>query len=537
MDSIEVEGVRGGFFLGLDLSTQGLQAMLLDAALNIEAELAVSFDDDLPEFGTEGGAIRGDDGLTVTSPALMWVAAMDLALDRMRAERWPLGSVRAVSGSGQQHGSVWIGRGRLDALRNLDASRSMREQLEGVFSREQSPIWMDSSTTAQCRRLEAALGGPQAVAELTGSRAYERFTGNQIARIREREPATYEETGRIALVSSFAASLLAGEIVPIDFSDGSGMNLMDIRRRTWSPEALDATAPGLAARLGEPVASHVVVARMHGRHVERYGFDPACRVVAFSGDNPNSLAGLMLREPGDLAISLGTSDTLFGSLKEPRPSASEGHIFVNPVEASAYMAMICRKNGSLTRELVRDGMAEATWEAFSEALASTPPGNGGEIGFYVQEPEITPPLMKTGIYRFGADDAPVEAFARGNDVRAVIESQFMAMLLHGERVGLKPRSMLATGGASANAAILQVIADVFGVPVLVGQRPGSAALGAAYRALHGHVCDVLGREVPFGEALAAAPGPREAAAPDAAAHACYEEMLKRYERLESQLPG
>jgi xylulokinase len=46
-----------------------------------------------------------------------------------------------------------------------------------VVVEQNSPIWMDSSTTPQCRRLEEAMGGPQRVAEITGSRAYERFTG------------------------------------------------------------------------------------------------------------------------------------------------------------------------------------------------------------------------------------------------------------------------------------------------------------------------------------------------------------------------
>ena len=42
-----------------------------------------------------------------------------------------------------------------------------------------SPVWMDSSTTAECRKLEEAVGGAQRLADITGSRAYERFTGNQ----------------------------------------------------------------------------------------------------------------------------------------------------------------------------------------------------------------------------------------------------------------------------------------------------------------------------------------------------------------------
>ena len=71
---------------------------------------------------------------------------------------------------------------------------------------------------------EKAVGGPLALAHLTGSRAYERFTGNQIAKIAG-APATkaaYAATERISLISSMMASLLLGDYAPIDFSDGCG---------------------------------------------------------------------------------------------------------------------------------------------------------------------------------------------------------------------------------------------------------------------------------------------------------------------------
>ena len=62
----------------------------------------------------------------------------------------------------------------------------------------------------------------QRVAELTGSRAYERFTGNQIAKIASSSPDAYRETERISLISSLMCSVLLGDYAPIDFSDGCG---------------------------------------------------------------------------------------------------------------------------------------------------------------------------------------------------------------------------------------------------------------------------------------------------------------------------
>jgi xylulokinase len=70
-------------------------------------------------------------------------------------------------------------------LSSLDPSQStLASQLfPGAFSMPNAPIWQDSSTTMECRELEKYIGGPQTLADLTGSRAYERFTGSQIAKV------------------------------------------------------------------------------------------------------------------------------------------------------------------------------------------------------------------------------------------------------------------------------------------------------------------------------------------------------------------
>jgi xylulokinase len=196
------------------------------------------------------------------------------------------------------------------------------------------------------------------------------------------------------------------------------------------------------------------------------------------------------------------------------------------------MAMIVYKNGSLTREDVRNRAADGSWEKFTAALTQTEPGNGGHIGFFVKEPEITPPILKTGIHRFGARDERLAKFSPEVEVRAVVEGQFLSMRLHSAHVGIRPATILATGGASIDRGMLRVMSDVFGVPVFTADKPNSAGLGAAYRALHGWTCQKQGKFIPFAEALSGAPPFIRTMEPDPRAHAIYSEMMKRYEMLE-----
>ncbi|KAM7279821.1 hypothetical protein ACFE04_006955 [Oxalis oulophora] len=488
-------------FLGFDSSTQSFKATVLDSNLNIVHTELVHFDSDLPHYNTKDGVYR-DSSINgrIVSPTLMWVEAFDLILDKL-ANSLDFGKVAAVSGSGQQHGSVYWKNGGSALLSSLDSNKPLVDQFRGAFSIEESPIWMDSSTTAQCREIEKAVGGALELSKITGSRGYERFTGPQIRKIFETHPDVYRDTERISLVSSFMASVLIGDYACIDQTDGAGMNLMDIKSRTWSKLALEATAPGLEEKLGKLAPAHAVAGKIASYFVERYHFSKDCLVVQWSGDNPNSLAGLTLSTPGDLAISLGTSDTVFGISKDPHPTL-EGHVFPNPVDVEGYMVMLCYKNGSLTREV-------KSWDVFNKFLEQTPPLNGGKMGFYYKEHEILPPLP-VGFHRYilegftgdsleGLKENEVPEFDPASEVRALIEGQFLSMRAHTERFGMPspPKRIIATGGASTNQSILSSIASIFGCDIYTVQRPDSASLGAALRAAHGWLCSKKGSFVPI----------------------------------------
>jgi xylulokinase len=401
---------------------------------------------------------------------------------------------------------------------------------------------MDSSTAAQCRHREAAVGGALQLARLTGSRAYERFTGNQIAKVASENGLGDVE--RISLVSSFVASLWVGKYSGIDSSDAGGMNLMDLRSKEWDSAMLAVTTPllphALASLLGPIVEPHSIVGTVHDYFVRRYGFSANTFVVASSGDNPNALAGLGLSRAGDIAISLGSSDTVFGITTEPRP-ATEGHIFVSPVDPNAFMVMLVYKNGGVVRQHLRDKYTEGSWAKFSAALEDTPAGNGGHLGLFIEDPEITPAINRTGEYRFRPVGSGVERTHRFPDanmnVRAAVEGRLLSMRAHAENLGLPPpRTLLATGGGSQNQAVLQVMADVWGVPVFVEQQPDAASLGAALRAAHGLRCHEQRTFVAFAEACGSAFHRKLRATPGLPdVHELYTAMLPQYREVEEGL--
>ena len=157
------------FYLGLDASTQSLSAVLIDLdAHAVMYDASLNYDEMLPQYETRNGVLDDPDPKIVHAPPLMWAEALDALFDKMKSDRVSLGRIRAISGSGQQHGSVYLNAGIVNALANLDPAKSLVQNLRGVFSRSTSPIWMDSSTRAECDEICDALGGLQATTRATG---------------------------------------------------------------------------------------------------------------------------------------------------------------------------------------------------------------------------------------------------------------------------------------------------------------------------------------------------------------------------------
>jgi xylulokinase len=510
-------------FLGLDSSTQSLTALIVDTDTGEVIDRSIAFGPRLPQYQSPNGFLVNADPAVKHSDPLMWVEALDLVLGELRAAGVDLSAIRGVSGAGQQHGSVYLGRS-LDGAGKWDAGTPLVDQVRPLLSRKTAPIWMDASTGAECAEIAAAAGGDDRMVAITGSRAIPRFTGPQIRKYWKDDPAGYERTAEIHLVSSFVASLLTGSSVPIDLGDGAGMNLLDLARAAWSPALLDATAPNLGRKLKPPIPAATRAGTVADYFVKRYGFAPGTPVIAFTGDNPSSLIGMGAGEPGTAVVSLGTSDTMFAAMAAPRTDPrGYGNVFGNP--AGGFMALCCFSNGSLAREEIARRF-KLGWDDFARAiLEKTQPGNGGDMLLPYFVPEITPRLTAPAERWFGSPDF-VAAKKGDAAARAVVEAQALSMRLHSAFIGQPPARILVTGGASKNPGILRVLADVFQAEIVPLRVSNSSALGGALRAAQA----VGGR--PWAELYArfAAPDLDRRVKPDPGSKVTYEGLSTQLEK-------
>lgn len=455
--------------LGIDASTQSITGLLYDTVTGMElASHSINYGQRLPAYGAEHGSIAFESacGTEYLASPLMWLDGLDLLLSELKEQGAPLDKVSRVAGTCQQHATVYLNDQFESALAGLSAHASLSSQLAGALAREMSPIWMDNTTGAECDEITQACGRAFVI-KTTGSPMTARFSGPQIRKF-SKTPA-YAGTKRIDMGSSFLASVLAGNPAPLDFTDASGMNLLDLASLDWSAAMLEATAPNLLARLPVLSAPTQVFGVISSYFTEKYGFSADCELLPWTGDNPASLVGMGATSPGRMVLSLGTSFTMFAAVANPETDpAGYGHLFCHPF--GGYMALTCFSNGALTNEHLRSKLG-LDWDAFN-ALAA--PGNDvpAAINPFLID-EITPPTKANASLQDPA------ALADDDLIRKVLYAVFENIRMHTEWISGSAEVIHVTGGASRSENILATIGKVFGKEVIRLENPGSAALGAA----------------------------------------------------------
>ena len=445
--------------LGIDASTQGIKALVYDTdTRTVVTTVAVNFGRDLPEFNSPDGFLPNADPLVRRADPRMWRAALDRVLAKLQAAV-DTSRIAAVGGDGQQHGSVYL-NDRWDASMDGD-----------YFARAVSPIWMDSSTAAECRALDARFGA--ALPARTGSPAIERFTGPQIMKFAKDDPAAFAATTRIHLVSSFLCSLLAGEDAPVDIGDGAGMNLLNLSTLDWDREICDFISPDLAAKLPRIARPGEKTTLKLAPYFAKFGLTPGIPVVPFTGDNPASLVGTGADKPGVAVVSLGTSDVFFAAMDRFQTDPGGcGHVFGNP--SGGYLSLACIKNGSLAREKVR-ALVGCDYAFFDEGAFAAVGARAKDLrAFPYFESEITPLHPATGIEA----NFDWEKANAAEKVVSVIRGQVLNLFERTRWIGAFD-VIRVTGGASRSKGLRETIAEIFGARVETLDVPDSAALGGA----------------------------------------------------------
>ncbi|KAJ5560630.1 hypothetical protein N7513_003029 [Penicillium frequentans] len=491
-------------YIGFDLSTQQLKGLVVNSDLKVVYIAKFDFDADSTGFPIKKGVLTNEAEHEVFAPVALWLQALDTVLESLRKQGLDFSRIKGISGAGQQHGSVYWGQEAESMLQNLDPG---------------NPNWQDSSTQKECDEFDAILGGPEELAQATGSKAHHRFTGPQVLRFTRKHPEVYQKTARISLVSSFLASLFLGHVAPFDISDVCGMNLWNIKKGAYDDRLLQLCAgkfgvEDLKKKLGDvPEDGGLHLGSVHQYYIKRYGFSPDCTVIPATGDNPATILALPLR-PSDAMVSLGTSTTFLMSTPSYKPDPAT-HFFNHPTTAGLYMFMLCYKNGGLAREHVRDAIneglkdtAEEPWAIFDK-LALNAPALGQAIttdpmkmGLFFPRPEIVPNIH-SGQWRFiyDAKTATVTETTEGwtvpqDEARAIIESQMLSLRLRskgltespGNGLPAQPRRVYLVGGGSKNKAIAKIAGEILGgvegvYKLDIGDN--ACALGAAYKAVWG----------------------------------------------------
>ena len=155
--------------------------------------------------------------------------------------------------------------------------------------------------------------GKETLSKYTANIAFAGFTAPKILWMKEHEPGTVFKVARIMLPKDYLAYRLSGTFCT-EYSDASGMLLLDVQNKCWSKEMLDIC--GIREeQLPKLYESYEVVGNLKPEIAEELGLGTDVKVIAGAGDNAAAAVGTGTVGDGQCNISLGTSGTIFISSK------------------------------------------------------------------------------------------------------------------------------------------------------------------------------------------------------------------------------
>jgi xylulokinase len=437
--------------LGIDCGTQSLKTVALDGdsgKVIASASKAYGMVEGLP-----AGHLEQD-------PAIWW-DALEETVSQVLAHLGPRkAEVVGIGVSGQQHGFV-----------PLDANYQIIRPAK---------LWCDTSTTAQCDEIRAKLGGREKTIALAGNDILPGFTAPKILWLKQNEPANFAKLAHVALPHDFLNLRLTGTL-RMEFGDASGTALLDVRTRQWSKEVCAAIDENLISKLPLVGSSTEPVGKLLPALATAWGLSPDVIISAGGGDNMMAAIGTGNIRPGTVTASLGTSGTIFACAPQPVIDP-QGEIAAFCDSADHWMPLLCTMNVTVATEAFRNLFG---WDhdRMDREVSSVPAGADGLLFLPYLQGERTPNLPEGCGVLHGMNTSNLTS---AHMARAAIEGVTLGMaygLRRMESLGLKPSEIRLTGGGSKSPAWRQILADIFGYPVVTMQSAEGAALGAAIQAL------------------------------------------------------
>lgn len=428
-------------YIGIDLGTSGVKAILL---------------------GEQGDVLASHtEKLTVSRPHPLWSEqdpehwwqATDRAMKALAAQH-PLGEVKALGIAGQMHGATLLDK----------QQRVLRPAI----------LWNDGRCGEECTLLEAAV--PRA-RQITGNLMMPGFTAPKLLWVKRHEPEVFRQVDYVLLPKDFLRLRMTGDVAS-DMSDAAGTMWLDVARRDWSDEMLQAC--GLTRdNMPALYEGNAITGRLLPAVAQAWQM-PACAVVAGGGDNAAGAVGVGMKDAGQAMLSLGTSGVYFavsdGFLSRPESAV---HSFCHALPGRWHLMSVMLSAASCL-----DWAARLTGLNDVPALldaAQRADENAGPVWFlpYLSG-ERTPhnnPQAKGVFFGLTHQHGPAEL------ARAVLEGVGFALadgmdVVHA--CGITPDSVTLIGGGARSPYWRQMLADISGVAL--DYRTGGdvgPALGAA----------------------------------------------------------
>lgn len=428
-------------YLGLDLGTSGVKAMLIDGDQRL--------------IGSANGGLdvsRPHPGWSEQNPA-DWIRATEEAIAGLKAKHpAELAAVRGIGLSGQMHGATL-----LDA-----AGEVLRPCI----------LWNDTRSHVEA----AALDADPRFRAITGNIVFPGFTAPKLAWVARHEPDIFAKVVKVLLPKDYLRLWLTGEYIS-EMSDSAGTSWLDTGKRSWSTELLAAT--GLEERHMPSLVEGTEQAGILRRELAAaWGIAGQAVVAGGAGDNAASACGMGTVTEGAAFVSLGTSGVLFAANASylPRPESAV-HAFCHALPATWHqMGVILSATDALNWHAGVTGRSAADLTA---ELGDTPRAPTGVTFLPYLSGERTPhndAAIRGAFIGLGHESS------RAVLTQAVLEGVAFAIRDNLEALkaaGTGVSRVTAIGGGSRSHYWLASIATALGVPVDI---PADGDFGAAFGA-------------------------------------------------------